>query len=157
MNIRKAILSDIDGITELLYQVHQIHAEGRPDLFKSGGIKYTKSQLAEIIADENRPIFVAADDENSILGYVFCMTETVPPESTHSQAVKTLYIDDLCVSSNCRGKHIGTSLYDFITDYARKNKFYRITLHVWECNQSAMEFYKKLGFSALYTAMEQIL
>ena len=71
--------------------------------------------------------------------------------------IKTLYIDDFCVDENIRGKHIGRELYKYVADYAKKENFYRVTLHAWECNPSAIKFYKNLGLTTLYTAMEQIL
>ena len=52
MSIRRAEEKDIEGIRKLLYQVNQVHADGRPDLFKSGGIKYTEDELKEIISFE---------------------------------------------------------------------------------------------------------
>ena len=58
MSIRRAEEKDIEGIRKLLYQVNQVHADGRPDLFKSGGIKYTEDELKEIISDRTRPVFV---------------------------------------------------------------------------------------------------
>ena len=63
MSIRRAEEKDIEGIRKLLYQVNQVHADGRPDLFKSGGIKYTEDELKEIISDRTRPVFVYDEDE----------------------------------------------------------------------------------------------
>ncbi|MBQ5410006.1 MAG: GNAT family N-acetyltransferase, partial [Muribaculaceae bacterium] len=65
MKIRRAKNEDIPRIHELLTQVNNVHANGRPDLFKSGNRKYTDEQLIEIIADADaRPIFIAADDND---------------------------------------------------------------------------------------------
>ena len=36
MIIRKAKNSDITRLLELLYNVHNLHAEGRPDIFQKG-------------------------------------------------------------------------------------------------------------------------
>ena len=54
--IRRAIVTDIHDIDRLLYQVNQIHADGRPDLFVGGLKKYTDEELAEIIPDDSRPV-----------------------------------------------------------------------------------------------------
>ena len=43
--IRPAVESDIPRLEELLYQVHGLHAEGRPDIFILGCKKYTAEQL----------------------------------------------------------------------------------------------------------------
>ena len=36
ISIRRAIITDIPGLNELLHQVHKVHADKRPDLFKEG-------------------------------------------------------------------------------------------------------------------------
>ena len=46
MNIRRADERDIAGINKLLYQVHRIHAEGRPDIFRLGNKKYFQRDAA---------------------------------------------------------------------------------------------------------------
>ena len=68
---------------------------------------------------------------------------------------KSLYIDDLCVDENQRGKHIGTYIYEYVLEEARKNGCYHITLNVWTLNQSAMKFYDKCGMEPLKITMEK--
>ena len=154
--IRKANFNDIDGIISLLFQVHALHANGRPDIFKTGGIKYTNEDVKNIITNENTPIFVFLNDENDVLGYTFCeIKETKEDTSLHSR--KTLYIDDLCVDKNARGQHVGTKLYDYTVDFAKSIDCDSITLNVWEFNEGARKFYEKCGMKPLKTVMEQIL
>ena len=62
MQIRRAKESDTEGIERLLLQVCMVHHEGRPDLFKAGAKKYTRKQLAQILHDEERPVFAAVDE-----------------------------------------------------------------------------------------------
>lgn len=152
MSIRRAEDKDIEGIRKLLFQVNQVHADGRPDLFKSGGIKYTYDELRAIIRDDNRPIYVY-DENTQILGYVFIWYEQTE-DSTNSYAIKSMYIDDLCVDENSRGKNVGKQLFEYVKEEARREKCDRITLHVWECNPEAYGFYKHLGMQPLYTNME---
>ena len=52
MQIRMAQQCDIEGISNLLLQICNVHHEGRPDLFKKDGKKYSPEQLKEIINDE---------------------------------------------------------------------------------------------------------
>lgn len=49
INIRFAVKNDIEQIDNLLYQVHKIHADARPDLFIQGEKKYTDEELLDII------------------------------------------------------------------------------------------------------------
>ncbi len=51
--------------------------------------------------------------------------------ATNMTDIKTLYIDDLCVDSNARGRHIGTTLFDYVMDFAKQTGCYTVTLNVW--------------------------
>ena len=156
MNIRRANERDIAGINALLYQVHRIHAEGRPDIFRLGNKKYNDEELCAIIADENTPIFVAVDDEEKVLGYAFCIYEAVKDNPSLMDR-KTVYIDDLCVDSTCRGQHIGTALYDHVKGEAKREGCAAVTLNVWCLNAGAMRFYEKCGMKPLKVVMEDTL
>ncbi len=154
MQIRRATLTDIDGINKLLYEVHKVHSDKRPDLFKVGFKKYTNEELAKIIVDDNRPIFVYVDNDD-ILGYTFCVF--IKNNSNSLTDILTLYIDDLCVDENVRGKKVGTSLYNYVLQFAKEAGCYNVTLNVWACNNSALKFYEKCGLSVQKIGMEKIL
>ena len=156
MQIRRAEIKDADKINELLFQVAKIHATGRPDIFKTATKKYSDQELIEIINNDDSPIFVATDEKDFCLGYAFCVFQKTK-DSILLQDRKTLYIDDICVDENSRGKHIGKSLYDFVENFAKENGFDNITLNVWSFNQSAYKFYEKCGMTPLKTTMEKRL
>ncbi len=108
MDIRRATTADTPGLIKLLDQVLMVHYEGRPDLFRPNTRKYTDVELAEIIADDDRPIWVAVADGapvGEILGYAFCVVQDFT-HSNNMQPIKTLYIDDLCVDEEARGQHV---------------------------------------------------
>ncbi len=155
MEIRRAGLEDIEGIKRLLVQVNNVHADGRPDLFKHDKRKYTDPELKALLADDTRPVFAAVDG-TSLLGYAFCVVTDHTPDNNLTD-IKTLYIDDLCVDETARGKHIGTSLYGHVKKWAKENGFYNITLNVWSCNKSAEAFYKTLSLVPQKTTLESIL
>ena len=154
MQIRRATLTDIDGINKLLYEVHKVHSDKRPDLFKVGFKKYTNEELAKIIVDDNRPIFVYVDNDD-ILGYTFCVF--IKNNSNSLTDILTLYIDDLCVDENARGKKVGTTLYNYVLQFAKDAGCYNVTLNVWACNNSALKFYEKCGLSVQKIGMEKII
>lgn len=156
IEVRRAVLGDMQRIDELLGQVLMVHHKGRPDLFKPDCRKYTDDQLRYLIEDDTRPIFVAADEYNRIIGYSFCMI-TEQKDNNILTDMKTLYIDDLCVDESIRGQHIGTILYEYVKDYAKKIGCYNLTLNVWACNESAMKFYERLGLQIQKKGMEIIL
>ncbi len=156
MLIRRAENIDIPKINDLLRQVCLVHHNGRPDLFKYGAQKYADEELIQIIADDEKPVFVAVDKDNTVLGYAFCIFERHINDNILTD-VKTLYIDDLCVDESLRGKHIGKQLYDYAVSFAKENGCYNLTLNVWNCNDSAMKFYEKCGLKPQKTHLETIL
>lgn len=152
MNIRFANTTDIPGIIELLKQVGEVHHQIRPDLFRAGAQKYSVSDLTELLKDKSRPIFVAVEEEK-LLGYCFCILEEVK-DNPVLRDVKSLYIDDLCVDENIRGKHVGSRLYEHVCNYAKSIGCSSVTLNVWCGNDSAMKFYESRGMKPRKIYME---
>ena len=143
--IRRARECDMKDINRL---------QGRPDLFRAGKKKYTDEQLRELIHDDSRPIFVAVDDQERVLGYAFCIFQQHLDDNILTD-IRTLYIDDLCVDETIRGQHIGKSLYEAVLAFARG--CYNVTLNVWTLNEGAMKFYEKCGLKPQKVGMETIL
>ena len=156
MEIRRAQERDMEDIDRLLVQVNMVHHRGRPDLFRAGQKKYTDDQLRALIHDDSRPIFVAVNDSQKVLGYAFCIFQQHLNDNILTD-IKTLYIDDLCVDEAMRGKHIGKLLYSAALDFAREHGCYNLTLNVWSCNESAMMFYESCGLKPQKVGLEVIL
>ena len=156
MKIRKAEEKDIPRLLALLGQVLQIHAEIRPDIFISGTTKYTVCQLAELLKQEDKPIYVAVDKDDVCRGYAFCQLKE-QPFSTNMVPFKSLFIDDLCVDRQARGQHIGESLFEYVKQQAKELGCYEVTLNVWAGNTPAEHFYEKMGMKTKERQMEYIL
>ena len=127
---------------------------GKDDYAPSG--EPMTEELEEILADGNRPILVYTDENDAVLGYAFCLYQQHVGSNLMTD-IKTLYIDDLCVDENQRGKHVGTALYDAVVKMARDAGCYNLTLNVWSCNPSAMAFYQARGLVPQKIGMEMIL
>ena len=152
MEIRMARTEDIPGMIDLLLQVGEVHHRIRPDLFRAGAQKYDEAALESLLKNPNRPIFAAVED-GKLLGYCFCILETTKDHPVLMDQ-KGLYIDDLCVDETCRGKHVGSALYDYAVNYARETSCDTITLNVWCGNDSAMAFYESRGLKPRNIHME---
>lgn len=153
--IRLAQIKDIPKIGDLLSQVDMVHHLGRPDIFKIGR-KYSDAELKILLQDGNRPILVAVDEDDTVMGYCFCIFRQHIDDSVLTD-IKTLYIDDLCVDENLRGRNIGKELYNAAVEFAKENGCYNLTLNVWSCNESAMKFYESCGLVPQKTSLEIIL
>lgn len=156
MNIRNAEEKDIPRIIELLGQVLKIHADIRPDIFIPDTTKYTAKELTELLQNEEKPIYVAVNEEDVCLGYAFCQLKK-QPFSNNMVQFQSLFADDLCVDQEARGQHIGESLFEYIKQKAKEMGCYEVTLNVWAGNTSAEKFYEKMGMKTKERQMEYIL
>lgn len=152
--IRRASKEDIQRIIELLHQVNMVHHVLRPDLFKPHTTKYNEQELKSMLSDDTKPIFVYIDED--VLGYAFCQITEVRGNQL-LEDIKTLYIDDICVDEQARGRHVGKALYEYVRNYAKAIGCNNITLNVWEGNEPAWRFYKNMGMQVQKTTMEIIL
>ena len=154
MTIRKAAKKDIPKIMDLLMQIHDLHAEARPDIFVPGIPKYSPEEVEAIMAKESSPIFVAADEKDEVLGYAFCIVKSNEGGVSLTD-IKTMFIDDLCVDEKCRGQGIGKELVDYVAKVAKEYGCYNLTLNVWNLNDNAIRFYEKCGMKPMKTVMEK--
>ena len=153
--IRRATEKDIPKMGDLLKQVCLVHHNGRPDIFNVGR-KYSDAELQALLQDENRPILVAVDEGDQVMGYCFCIFQQHVNNAVLTD-IKTLYIDDLCVDESLRGHHIGKELYEAAVRLAKDSGCYNVTLNVWSCNASAMRFYEVQGLLPQKVTMELVL
>ena len=154
-SVRRAEARDIPAILDLLVQVDMVHHNGRPDLFKGPATKYSAEELERILADEETPVFVCTDEQNRVLGHGFCVMQHSGGQLMEEHA--TVYIDDICVDEEARGRGVGRALYEHILAFAREKGAYNVTLNVWTCNPGAMAFYERLGLTPYKVGMEKIL
>ena len=156
VTIRRAVEKDAARVLELLSQVLEIHAAIRPDIFISGTTKYTAEDLASMFSDEKKPVYVAVDASDRVLGYAFCqIRETLP--GGNQVPMRSVFIDDLCVDAACRSQGVGKALFQFVADRARELGCYEVTLNVWEGNDAARRFYDARGMKPKETMLELIL
>lgn len=156
ITVRTATVRDITRIINLLEQTAQIHNSIRPDIFKSNTKKYSENDLLDLLEDKKVIIFIAADENDLALGYIFCVINEYK-NHVLIQDKKTLYIDDLCVDEAKRGLNIGKTLYSHVCKYAKEIGCYNITLNVWAGNEKAIHFYEKLGLKEQKRILEMIL
>ena len=156
INIRPARTDDTDEIIALLMDIALLHSRGRPDLFSAGSPKYSPAELADIFKNPETPVFVAADENNRAVGYVFCRL-MINPAHGPSRKHKSLFIDDLCVDKGLRGTGVGSAILEKAAGFARENGCEFLELNVWEFNENAVKFYEKHGLRTRKRTMELIL
>lgn len=155
MLIRRAVITDIPDILRLLVQVCNVHQDIRPEIFKRDGVKYTASDLRQLLLDETCPVWCAVED-GKFLGYCFCQWNEYRDSSVSTDR-RELYIDDLCVDESARGKGVATALYRHVSQLAKDAGAAFVTLNVWCGNDRAMGFYEKMGLRPRKITMEAAL
>ena len=152
--IRRATQEDIPAILRLLEQVLAVHHQGRPDLFREKGTKYSGPELAQMLGQADAPIFVL-EESGRVAGYL--IGQMIKADGAAQVPVTTFYVDDLCVDASARGKGIGRKLMEYARDYAAAQGCHNLTLHVWEGNPAAQAFYASMGMKTQYTCLEWVL
>ena len=152
MNIRPAGKNDIDGLLILLHEVLEVHAKEYPKIFISGTTKYSGEELLHLIEKDDKTLILVAEEDGKIIGHAF-LKLLDSPETRNTYPARILYIDDICVDEEYRGRHVAKSLFEHVLKYAKNEGFDRIELNVWEKNETARAFYESLSMRPLKTTM----
>lgn len=97
---------------------------------------YHKKDLGSFF-DEKEPIYCAvAKNKERILGFVTYMFH----RSTWAEN-NYCYLEDLYVSPEVRGRHIGKQLIEYVQKQATKHSCERLYWHTQESNQTAQKLY----------------
>lgn len=70
---------------------------------------------------------------------------------------KNLFIADIYIDEQCRGKNIGTQTLEWIDLKAKELGCALVSLHVFGHNQRAFKLYEKMGFSPFSIQMRKVL
>ncbi len=95
--------------------------------------------LDQMVRDKKLFKCLIALEDEKIIGYAFYFF------GYYSWTGKSLYLDDLYVTENYRGKNIGSKLLNAIIEIARKENCTKVRWQVSDWNRNAIEFYRKHG------------
>lgn len=93
----------------------------------------------QMIRDKEIFQCLVAVDSDKIIGFATYFY------SYHSWTGKALYIDDLYVKDQYRGRGTGSKLFDALLDIAKEESCKKVKWQVSNWNSKAIEFYKKRG------------
>jgi GNAT superfamily N-acetyltransferase len=134
INIRKATKSDCERMMELVRELAVF--ERAPD-----EVTVTMEHFIEMGFGKN-PVWqalVAVNEEEKIIGISLYYMRYSTWKGLR------LYLEDLIVTSEYRGKGIGKMLFESTVEEARKMGVSGIMWQVLDWNEPAIEFYKKYG------------
>ena len=145
--IRKIVKKDITAISELIEKYLSSHPEYAPNSEK------LISSLEECIQDEFSNLFVIVNDEDKALGYINFHILNFPLISG-----KELYVSELFINEEERGKNLGSKLINFAIGRGRELGCQRLMLNNgMDSVAYKRNFYKNLGFSQRDTMANFVL
>ena len=135
VQIRKGIKGDLPSVLKLVHELA---------LFEKAPEQVTNT-ISEMESDGfgKNPVFdfFVAEFNNQVVGIAVYFIKY----STWKG--KGLYLDDLYVTENQRGKGIGKKLFDRIMEEAKTINAKQLHWQVLDWNTPAIDFYKKFGAS----------
>ena len=100
----------------------------------------TEESLKESIFDNNRAESLLIEFNNEVIGYIiyfFNYSSFVGREG--------LFIEDLYIKSEYRGKGIGKKSFEVLVNIAKENKCERLEWTCLDWNEPSLKFYKSIG------------
>lgn len=142
--VRPAKKKDLERVSELRRQAHELHQKGRPDVFQKPFGDALESQTRQMFYDKNAVLLVALS-EGDVVGFVYAsfVTEPATPVWDGRSYCK---IEEIAVDKSCRGQGYGTALMQAVRREAVTRGYPKMELNVWAFNAGACAFWTKLGF-----------
>ncbi|MFO7525218.1 MAG: GNAT family N-acetyltransferase [Ignavibacteriaceae bacterium] len=136
--IRKAIPSDVPAIIYLINELAEYEK-------LSQEVEITELQLHNaLFGNETFTEVLIAEFESAISGYALFFKNF----STF-KGKPGIYLEDLFVKPDFRGKGIGKALFESIIKTAKEKNYGRVEWSVLKWNQPAINFYEARGAAAL--------
>lgn len=152
VQIRYGGKNDLPQILELTEQLHRLHHQNRPDLYKPFDREAT-ARYFQLSADDPDHIYLLAEKDGQALGY----THIIIRERTGSMVMTdrcTFLIEEIGVREGYRRRGIGRALLTEVQRLAAMKGADTIELCVWAFNEDAAAFYQKAGFRVQRSILE---
>lgn len=155
LTVRYAAQNELHRVNELRETVSELHANGRSDIFRHGFCDELQQYVYEAFNADDTDIIVALTDD-TVCGFAV-VRYVNKAESPYMCARHFYHIEELGVDADYRRQGVATSLINFCRKEAKRMKFDRMELDVWEFNEGALKFYEAVGFKTYRRYMETSL
>ncbi|MBE7683367.1 GNAT family N-acetyltransferase [Paenibacillus sp. P13VS] len=157
IQIRKAVASDYPGVSLLMDELHQMHVEARPDVYRALQPRMEKQEFICLLETDKRYLYVAESvSTGDILGYGSAQLTLIQGVELLLDR-KMLYINELVVGSDGRGQGTGKKLMHALIELGRELQADSVELTVSTFNTGAQAFYEQMGLAVRSSRMEYIL
>lgn len=157
INIRRAVMGDYKGVSALMDELHQLHVEARPDVYRELQTRMSEKEYEQLIETDHRYLYVAElPDQGEIVGYVSAQLNVIQNVDLLKDR-KMLYINEIIVGSKHRGLGTGKRLMQELIELGKEIQVDSVELTVSTFNTGAQAFYEQLGLAVRSSRMEYIL
>ena len=132
---------DRAAVNHLARQIHQLHINWRPDIYRMPEELFPEERFAELIA--KRELYVAKVG-GTVVGYA--MVTIRDQDLPELMKRKVFHIQQFCVDEEFRNHGIGTQMMEELRVLARAFGCTDLQLNVYPENDAAVSFYQKCGF-----------
>ena len=152
LTVRYAAREELPRVNELRGMVNELHAQGRPDIFRPGFCEELRQRIYTLFDAPDYGVIVACDGE-TICG--FAIAQYVDrPASAYLRPMRLYHIEEFGVDEAARRRGAGTALLAFCKAEAARLGFDRLELDVWLFNEDAQQFYRAAGFQPYRSHLE---
>ena len=106
----------------------------------------TEPQLAVELTDPTAWFFVVETPDQMPVGYAKLRRATPPRRMPRPHRQNAVEIQRIYLLQSQTGQGAGRQLMNFCLDWARLSGYEAVWLGVWERNERALTFYRKMGF-----------
>lgn len=146
--IRPARPSDAEAISALTAAVQALHATTRPDLFRQVSPNtFPAATVRALMAEPDRLFLVAEVAGAVVVGHAYAEVQR-QPATPFKHALTRLYVHQMAVAAEHRGRGAGTRLLAALGHAARERGVGTLALDVYAFNAAARRMYERAGFVA---------
>ncbi len=133
--VEPATIEDLPALTELVMNLMDVSGDFTPDrVLQERGLQLILEQPSR------GRIFIVRNED-----HIFGMVNLLFTIST-ARGGFVILMEDVVIHPDHRGQGYGTMLLDYVTEFAKKKQFKRITLLTDRISAESQEFFKKRGF-----------
>lgn len=136
--IRKAHINDLPIIHKLYSVLFDTMANLEPDYMKAA--KQDEAFVKSVINEENDFTIFVAEDNNQVQGFAIAQLQSAPTYNCFVQQ-RLVYLMDLVVSPDSRGKGYGKKLIHAVKAWGMEHNVEYVELSVLTQNKKAIELY----------------
>jgi len=144
---------EISDAEKFCYLIQQVEASSEYMLWEAGEREVENERQKKMIErmkdSNNSTIFVAENESNELVGYLFAIGGDAK-RNKHSAYVV------VGISEDYRGQGVGSELFKELEQWATHHSIHRLELTVVTRNEAGLSLYQKMGFEVEGTKRQSL-